>query len=120
MPDLAADEKVELILRRHWIVFVKIGFELLFLVISTIIIAMSAPTLSSVLPPALTYVLLIIYICVFLEFIYIQWINDELDLFVVTNKRIIGIEQISFLNRRISECSHGVVQEVNSQTQGVL
>lgn len=38
-------------------------------------------------------------------------------MYVVTNNRIIGIEQISFLNRVVSECNLGQVQEVNSSTK---
>lgn len=41
-------------------------------------------------------------------------------MYVVTNNRIIGIDQISFLNRTISECNLGQVQEVNSKTSGFL
>jgi hypothetical protein len=50
-------------------------------------------------------------------FLYIEWLNNELDMYVVTNKRIIGIDQVSFLNRTISECSLADVQEVNSKTK---
>ena len=50
--------------------------------------------------------------------LYVGWLNHELDLFVVTNNRIIGIEQISFLNRTVSETILGQLQEVNSHTKG--
>lgn len=39
-------------------------------------------------------------------------------MFVITNNRIVWIEQISFLNRVVSECNLGQVQEVNSSTKG--
>jgi len=37
-------------------------------------------------------------------------------MYVVSNNRIIWIEQISFLNRTVSECNLWQVQEVNSKT----
>ena len=37
-------------------------------------------------------------------------------MYVISNNRVIGIEQISFLNRTVSECSLWQVQEVNSST----
>jgi hypothetical protein len=40
----------------------------------------------------------------------------ELDLFIITNKRIISLEQISFLDRHFSECFFEKVQEVNAKT----
>jgi len=38
-------------------------------------------------------------------------------MYVITNMRIIWIEQISFLDREVSECSLKDVQEVNSKTK---
>lgn len=57
---------------------------------------------------------------IFSLFLYIEWLNHELDLYVITNNRVIGIEQISFLNRTVSECSLWQIQEVNTQTQWLL
>ncbi len=41
-------------------------------------------------------------------------------MYVITNNRIIGIEQVSFLNRVVSECGLWQIQEVNSSTRGLL
>lgn len=49
-----------------------------------------------------------------------MWINNELDLFVITDRRIRGIEQLSFLNRTISECAITDIEEVNAQTKGLM
>lgn len=51
---------------------------------------------------------------------YIEWLNHELDTFVITNNRIISVEQISFLNRAVSECNLWQVQEVNSRTKWIF
>jgi hypothetical protein len=53
-------------------------------------------------------------------FLYITWANNELDVFIITDQRIRGIEQVSFLNRTISECSLEDVKEVNAQTKWLL
>jgi uncharacterized membrane protein YdbT with pleckstrin-like domain len=50
----------------------------------------------------------------------VDWISNELDFFVFTNERIIGIEQVAFLNRVISECAMDRVQEVNAYSKGLL
>ena len=54
-----------------------------------------------------------------LTFILISWINDELDLFLITDQRIIGIEQVSALTRRVTECGLNRVQEVNAEVAGM-
>lgn len=60
------------------------------------------------------------YWIIFLTFILIDWINDELDIFIITDSRVIGIEQISALSRNVTECSLDRVQEVNAHTSGIL
>jgi len=37
-------------------------------------------------------------------------------MYIVSNNRVIWIDQISFLNRAVSECNLWQVQEVNSKT----
>ena len=49
--------------------------------------------------------------------LYVEWLNFELDLFIITNHRIIWMDQVGFLNRTVSECNLAQVQEVNSKTK---
>ena len=104
-------ETVEMVVRRHWIVFAVIGFIFfLWIILSISLYAIFGGWL----------ILHFINICFWLVFslcLYVGWLNHELDLFVITNNRIIGIEQISFLNRTVSETILGQLQEVNSHTQ---
>lgn len=66
---------------------------------------------------ALSFLLTTMLWIISLITLYIEWLNYELDTFIITNNRIIWIEQISFLNRTVSECNLAQVQEVNSQTK---
>lgn len=56
----------------------------------------------------------------FLTFILIDWINDELDIIIITDSRVISIEQLSALSRNVTECSLDRVQEVNAHTSGIF
>ena len=49
-------------------------------------------------------------------FLFIEWLNHELDMYIITNNRVIWVDQLSFLNRTVSECNLWQVQEVNSKT----
>lgn len=112
--NLRPGEKVEMVVRRHWIIFAFLGiyfFLGLLVTISTFLI--SGWNFVSMMS-------MIVFWMVYLMFLYIDWINHELDLFVVTNNRIIGVEQISFLNRTVSEANLGQIQEVNSKTKWIL
>jgi len=111
---LRPGEKVEKVIKRHWIVFVFLWLYFVFAIsVSTTILWFFGSQLW-------VYFVLTCFWLLFSLFLYIQWLNHELDMFVISNNRIIWIDQISFLNRTISECNLGQVQEVNSQTKWLL
>ena len=113
-------EQLLMMLHRHWIVFAfKIGYMLL-LVLTTFVILYIKSTLITIFGTSVFWGWLSLYWMFFLTFILLSWINDELDLFLITDQRIIGIEQISALSRRVSECWLNRVQEVNAEVTGVL
>lgn len=115
-----SDEELKLVLKRHWIVYVYLGFYIFFLIVSSILLITYHSSIFSFIPWDVFSIFLIVYYLIYLLFLYITWINNELDLFVITNHRIRGIEQLSFLNRTISECSLDDIKEVNAQTKGLL
>lgn len=104
-------EKVILILKRHWIVYVILSIYFIFWLIVTLIL-LQIPNFAPY-----SYIILCIFWMVLSIFLFVQWLNHELDMFVITDNRIIWIEQISFLNRNVTECNLWQVQEVNSKTK---
>jgi hypothetical protein len=112
MDHLRDGEEIQVVLRRHWIVYYILFFYFIL-----------ALAFSSILWGFFWFepwinLLLSLFWMVFSLFIYVEWLNHELDTFVVTSLRVIGIEQLSFLNRVVSECNLRQVQEVNSATKG--
>lgn len=103
-------ELVISVIKRHWIVYIILWLYVLIWIIISIGLLL---ILWNTLIWNLTNIIFWLY---FLVFLYIQWLNHELDMYVITNNRVIGIDQISFLNRTVSECNLWQVQEVNSKT----
>lgn len=107
-------EKVVKVIMRHWIVFISLWMQFLWwIIISIIIYEILWNNINSNL------INILIWLC-YSIFLYIEWVNHELDMYVITNYRIIWIEQLSFLNRTVSECDLWQVQEVNSKTAWIL
>jgi len=104
-------EKVKIILKRHWIVFLILSVYLFIWIIISIClyIAFWFWFISNILN--------VVFWLFFWVFLYIEWLDHELDMYIVTNNRIVWVEQISFLNRTVSECNLWQVQEVNSRTK---
>ena len=104
-------EKIEKVIRRHWIVFVMLWLHGFFGLFINVVLHMIFWF------ELLVNIFSLVYLNSFIVFMYISWINHELDMYVITNYRIIWIEQVWFLNREVSQCSLNDVQEVNSKTK---
>lgn len=106
-------EKTLAIIKRHWIVLVQVCLYFLFGVLMTIVVYIFVQSIW-------VHLGMLIFWMIYSIFLYIQWIDHELDMYFITNNRIIWVEQIGFLNRRVSECNLWQVQEVGSHTKWLL
>lgn len=101
-----------MVIRRHWIVFVLVwlyAFVGIFISISLLVVlGMNV----------WSYLLNIIFWMYFSLFLYISRLNHELDMIVVTNNRVIVIEQKAFLNRTVGECNLWQITEITSEIKG--
>jgi len=113
LKDMRPGEKPILLIKRHWIILVKI-FLLFFAGFLTTI------AIYSFLNGAIAHLLTIVFWMMYSIFLYIEWVNHELDLYIITNNRIIWVDQVWFLNRKVSECNLWQVQEVWNQTKWLL
>ncbi len=68
--------------------------------------------------------IIMVYTLIYLLFaglvLYIKWLNEELDLIVVTNLRVISLDQVKFMERTVSETGLTQIQDVKGIEKGVL
>lgn len=114
MKNLKPGEKVDIVIRRHWIAFLLLGVYFVSGIIMSLIIF---TILGTSIPVLLFMVIFWMFYCMFL---YVTWINYELDIFIFTNNRLVCIEQKSFLNRSVGETTLDKVQEVGIETKGLF
>lgn len=107
-------EIVKVAIRRHWIVYIFVWLYAIWWVICTLM------TYTYFWAGLFTNILNIVFWLFFSIFLYIQWLNHELDLYIVTNNRVIWVEQISWMNRITREYNLWQVQEVSSKTQWII
>ena len=114
-------EELLLVLRRHWIVYVNVAVLALVLFLGTVFAFILQATFRDWLMPLAFQSLLIVTTWLFLlQILYIHWINNQLDVTIISNKRILDLEQTGFLSRAISETTLSRVQEVNAQKGGLF
>jgi uncharacterized membrane protein YdbT with pleckstrin-like domain len=127
MLNLDQDEKVILEVRKHWYVFVWTFLGLvmgLFLPIAVFITGYALVPLEFK-----EYFLLAQPYVVFIYFIYalgiwasfaMTWTNFYLDVWYVTEKRIIDIDQKRIFNREISNLRFDKIQDISIEVKGVI
>lgn len=113
LKDMRPGEKPIMIIKRHWIILVKLWLYFLGWIFATSMFYVFWNY-------AWAHLLVIIFWMIYSIFLYIEWLNHELDLYIITNNRIIWVDQVWFLDRKVSECNLWQVQEVWNQTKWLL
>lgn len=123
-PGQQSDEKVILQLHRHWFVFFSKAV--------TVLILGGLPLVGIWLSihagrwqlanDSLGYALLVIIGSIYYLFLWLLfygfWLDYALDFFVVTNKRVIDIEQSGLFDRTVAEQRLVKVQDVTQEVKG--
>lgn len=127
MIKIEKDEKIILEVRKHWFVLFSKTLFLLFLLLLPILIAISANTLNISDVIAIkgnhTY-LYIILSSVWILFIWITffiiWTDYYLDILMITNKRVIDIEQKGLFSREIAVSPLTRVEDATTEVNGII
>jgi len=125
LPNQKPGEHVVLFLRRQWFAWASIivAFVLMVAVPSAIAIffwdTLSVWLRHPVVGPLLTVAACIYVLCMWL-FSFLEFTDYYLDTWIITNDRIINIEQRGLFNRMASELHMGAVQDVTSDVKGIV
>jgi len=118
-------EKVEYFLRRHFITFVPVALALIVLTLLPLGLLAFAKTYQfSWLNSEATYPIMIlcasVYYLSLILFLFSYFITFYLDVWIITNDRLIDIRQISLFARSIAEVDLYQVQDVTSEVKGIF
>ena len=111
-----SNEEIYIIVRKHWIILVRT--VLLLTILAILCLGIYLIAMLGNLPFVFTMLTVIGIGMIGIQYIFVQWINNELDIFVVTNRRIISYDQVGLLGRKMSQTTIDLVQEVNAVTGG--
>lgn len=121
---LNPDEKILLTMRRHWFYLIgPVVTLVLLLVLPSLFFAFAPyylPILNRPETAPLVNFLLAIYIMGLLTFALIKWLIYYLDVWIITDHRIIDIEQRGLFNRAVSELTLDRVQDVTVEILGLI
>lgn len=115
---LESNEELYMVVRKHWIVLVEsFMFSIMLIGMCVGIYFIASFAQISILFTSITIIGIVM---IGLQYIFVHWVNNELDLLIITNRRIISYDQVRFLDRKTSQTTIDLVQEVNASTSGLL
>lgn len=123
-PSQRPNEHVILLLRRHWLILARdvVQFIVSFLIPPAIAVGLIIYTDISLDPENVTYPILVLVTSLYYLFnalaFYHDFVDYHLDIWILTDQRIISIEQEGLFHRVISELSIQSVQDVSSEVRG--
>lgn len=124
MLTLNGDEKILKVIRKHWFVMARTVALFIFLLLLPSLILTILPVVTSDLDPALvqplTNLFLAIYIMVLLVFLFLLWMDYYLDMWIITDERIIDVQQQGLFNRQVAEIPLQHVQDVTLEVKGII
>ena len=122
MIQLEQDEKIVYEIRKHW-------YDLALPTIITLVLACTPLVVLSIVlgfipVSAFPFSLVIFFYCIWLLglwlFLCIEWTDYYLDVWFVTDRRIIDVEQMGVFHRRISSLRFDKIQDVTVEVIGVV
>jgi len=122
-PTQVKGEKIFLLVRRHWIIFFFIAFFIVVLIIPVIVLLfywLFSPEIFSGPLGNYTIVITGIYTLIVLGLSLYGFVNYYLDVYIVTNERLVDIKQNGFFRREIAELHLRQVQDVEARVEGFL
>ena len=125
IPNRQKEEKLILFLRRHpailagkWLYFILLG--LIPLAIYFFLLYFQPQILRNIIAHAGLLLFASVYYVFILLFFFSAFIDFYLDVWIVTDQRIINIEQKGLFNRVIAEHSLDKIQDVSGEQKGIF
>ena len=120
-PSQKSEEQVFLLLRKHWftyVAFLAIAAVMSLPLTGLLIYWSISPDVFVDLTADFAIVAASAYLLFIIALLLYGFIDYYLDVYIVTNERIVSVEQDGFFKRKISELYLSNVQDVNAQVVG--
>lgn len=118
-------EMILLLLHRHWFDILKQMIVVFFMIIVLLSSLVFLPGYFPVITEAPDYNRLLFFfesafaMLIWIVF-FVIWIDYYLDVWIITDTRVVNIEQISLFSRQISELELENIQDITTEVKGMI
>lgn len=112
------EEKIILLLRQHWITNLR-WFLISFLMLISPYVLKFFPLLSF-LPSRFKFIVLIMWYLFIMAFVFENFLSWFFNVYIITDERIIDVDFISLVYRKISEAKIERIQDITYKTGGLF
>ena len=124
METLKETEKILLVAHKHWFAFFRVALFYLLLLILFPLLLLFSPLVARHFPfeisESFLHFLGALYVLKILFVLFLSWVDYFLDMWVISNERIIDVEQRGLFNREMSEIPLARVQDITMEIKGVI
>lgn len=124
MLQLQPDEKIITSVRKHWFVVLRtlIVFVILILIppVTLTVLPLVTADFNTELIGNLVNFFFSLYLMALFLFLFLFWMDYYLDMWIITDQRIIDVEQVGLFRRTISEIPLIRVQDVTIEIHGII
>jgi hypothetical protein len=122
-PGQREGEKIIMVIRKHPIVYIRITSVFIICVLMPILIFYAlAPGYGLYGNYSNINIVINLFVCAYLLYgmllIVIAWMNEQFDLFILTDQRLIDYTQVSFLKKTVSSTPLQHIQDTTSSITG--
>lgn len=122
-PTQQSQEKIFLLIRKHWFNYMMFFFVTFLSFLPIVAFAIYVYANSVTLSSDTIKIMVVIFSAFFLFMMAIQlygFVDYYLDIYIVTDQRLVDISQLGLFRRRISELQIRQVQDVSAHVEGVF
>jgi len=116
---LQDDEYIVVVIRKHWFVVLKESFGIIVFAIIPLLLLSIIASGSGPVSPVLTFVLTLWMLILWMA-LFTIWTDYYLDMWIVTDRRIINMDQISLFHREVSTVRIERIQDVSTTESGII
>ena len=119
-------ENIVKVVRRHWFVMLSFALSIFIMAVAPVLlyifsiyIGLHFPEIAGSVQNWIAF-LYSIWLLILWTIFFIEWTDYYLDVLIITDKRVVNVEQKGFFHREVISFRYEQIQDITVETRGVI